>query len=191
MILNQTEASSPRRRSLRRGITILEMVVLMTGVATMLALCALTIQLLMRLNDDGHARLSAAVSLERLARQIRQDAHASDAAQLEQKKAAAKPSSLRLTFDRHHDVLYEPKRREVVRVETRDGNLSRRESYSLPPGSDSRFELRDEGARRLVVLIVTHDSGKNPIEPPRPLEVVALQGKDRVGPLGNPRGEKP
>ena len=85
MILNQTEASSTRRRSLRRGITILEIMVVMTGVAAMLALCALTIQLLMRLNDDGHARLTAAVSLERLARQIRQDAHASDTAQLDQK----------------------------------------------------------------------------------------------------------
>ena len=99
MILIQTEASSTRRGSLRRGITILEIMVVMTGVAAMLALCALTIQLLMRLNDDGHARLSAAVSLERLARQIRQDAHASDAAQLEQKKrfAAKISGSLRLT----------------------------------------------------------------------------------------------
>ncbi len=66
MILNQTEASPTRRRSSRRGITILEIMVVMTGVAAMLALCALTIQLLMRLNADGHARLSAAVSLERL-----------------------------------------------------------------------------------------------------------------------------
>ena len=58
MILNQTEASLTRSGSSRRGITILEIMVVMTGVAAMLALCALTIQLLMRLNDDGHARLS-------------------------------------------------------------------------------------------------------------------------------------
>jgi len=188
MILNQAEASPMRRHSSRRGITILEIMVVMTGVAAMLALCAVTIQLLMRLNADGHARLSAAVSLDRLGRQIRQDAHASDAAHLDQ-KAAGKPASLRLTLEPKHDVLYEPQRREIVRVETKDGKLSRRESYSLPPGSDSRFEIRDEGARRLVVLVVTHDSGKNPIEPPRPMEVAALQGKDRVGPLGKPGGE--
>ena len=52
MILNQNAAASIRRHSSRRGITILEIMVVMTGVAAMLALCALTIQLLMRLNDD-------------------------------------------------------------------------------------------------------------------------------------------
>jgi hypothetical protein len=189
MIWNPAEASPTRRHSSRRGITILEIMVVMTGVAVMLALCAVTIHLLMRLSDDGHTRLSASVSLERLGRQVRQDAHASDTAQLDQ-KAAGKTASLRLSLEPNHDVLYQPQRREVVRVETQDGKLSRRESYSLPPGSDSRFELRDEGARRLVVLVVTHDSGKDPIEPPRPMEVAALQGKDRVGPLGKPGGEK-
>jgi type II secretory pathway pseudopilin PulG len=189
MILKQTKASPTGRRSSRRGITILEIMVVMTGVAAMLALCALTIQLLMRLNADGQTRLSASASLERLAQQIRRDAHASDTALLDQ-KAAGKPATLRLTLDPKHDVLYEPQFREIVRVETKDGKLSRRESYSLPPRADSRFEIRDEGARRMVVLVVTHDLGKNAIEPPRPMEVAAIQGKDRVGPLGKPGGEK-
>jgi hypothetical protein len=191
MILNPVEAlpTPTRRHSSRRGITILEITVVMTGVAAMLALCAVTIHLLMRLSDDGHTRLSASVSLDRLGRQIRQDAHASDTARLDE-KAAGNPASLRLSLEPNHDVLYQAERRAVVRVETKDGKLSRRESYSLPPGSDSRFEIRDEGSRRLVVLVVSHDSGKNPMEPPRPLEVVALQGKDRVGPLGKPGGEK-
>jgi hypothetical protein len=189
MILHQSEYSPKRRRSSRRGITILEIMVVMTGVAAMLTLCAITIQLLMRLNADGHTRLSAAVSLDRLGRQLRQDAHACDAAKLDQ-MADGKSTGLRLTLEPRHDVLYEPKHREIVRVETKDGKLGRRESYSLPPGSGSRFELRDEGSRRLVVLVVSHDSAKNVIEPPRPMEVVALQGKDRVGPLGKPGGEK-
>jgi len=189
MISNQTKASPMRSRSTRRGITILEIMVVMTGVAAMLAVCAITIQLLMRLNADGHTRMTAAVSLDRLGRQLRADAHASRASQLDQ-KAAGKPASLRLILEPKHDVVYEPQYRAVVRMETRDGKLSRRESYSLPPGTDSRFELRAEGARRLVVLVVSHESGKNMIEPPRPMEVVALQGKDRVGPLGKPGGEK-
>ena len=180
MISNQNAAAPMRRHSSRRGITILEIMVVMTGVAAMLALCAITIQLLMRLNADGHTRLSAAVSLDRLARQIRQDAHASNTAQLDQ-KAGAKTASLRLTLEPKHDVLYEPQHREIVRVETKDGTLSRRESYSLPPGSDSRFELRDEGARRLVVLVVTRDPSKNVIDPPRPIKESGGLAGERPG----------
>jgi type II secretory pathway component PulJ len=189
MILDH-KASPPRRHSSRRGITILEIMVLMTGVAAMLTLCAVTIHLLMRLNTDSQTRLSAAVTLERLARQIRQDAHACDNAQLEDAKSAGSSANLRLTLDPMHDVRYEPQRQQVVRIETRDGKRSRHESYSLPPASHSRFEFRDEGKRRLIVLVVTHDPGRNAIEPPRAIEVAALQGKDRVGPLGKPGGEK-
>ena len=83
MIWNPANVSAPVgsrgktwRRSPRRGITIIEIMVVITGVAATLALCAITIQLLMRLNSDGHARLTAGVSLERLSQQIRQDAHA-------------------------------------------------------------------------------------------------------------------
>jgi hypothetical protein len=162
----------------------------MTGVAAMLALCAITIQLLMRLNADGHDRLRAAASLERMAQQLRQDAHASESAEFDA-KAAAERGSLRLTLDPKHDIFYEPHHGAVVRIETKDGKPSRRESYSLPRGGVSRFGFRDEGKRRLILLVVTHESGKNPTEPARPLEVAALLGKDRVGPLGHSGGEKP
>jgi len=174
----------------RRGITIIEMMVVMTGVAGVLALCAITIQLLMRLNSDGHARVTSAAAIERLSQQIRQDAHASDAALLDQ-KAGDKRAALRLKNAPDHDVLYEPMPGQIVRVESKDAKAIRRETYALPPQCTARFELRDEGSRRLVALIVTHDSVRNPTEPPRPLEVVAVQGKDRVGPLGKPGGKTP
>ena len=41
-----------------------------------------------------------------------------------------------------------------------------------------------------MVLVMTRPAGKSQTEPPRPLEVVALQGKDRVGPPGK-QGGKP
>ena len=78
----------------------------------------------------------------------------------------------------------------MVRTESRAGKVVRHETYALARGAGARFELRDEGSRRLVALVVTRPAGKSQAEPPRPLEVVALQGKDRVGPPGK-QGGKP
>ena len=69
-------------RSARRGITIIEVLIVVTGVAMLLGLCAVSIQVLMKLNGDVQARYGAAVALERLARQLRDDAHASETAQI-------------------------------------------------------------------------------------------------------------
>ena len=62
----------------RQGITLIEVLVVMSGLAIVLGLCAITIQLLFRLDADGHARLSASASFARLASQFREDVHASE-----------------------------------------------------------------------------------------------------------------
>jgi hypothetical protein len=175
----------------RRGITIIEVLIAVTGVALMLGLCAISIQLLLRLNADGMSRYGAAVAIERLARQLRADAHASQTAQLpEGDKGQGKPASLRLFVEPTHIVAYEPIKDSMVRTETRGGKVVRHESFALPRGGNARFELRDMASRRLVALVVSGAAGPSQTEPPRPLDVVALLGKDRVGPLGQ-RGGKP
>ena len=153
----------------------------------MLGLCALTIQLLMRLNADGQARLSAAVALERLARQLRDDAHASEAAQLAADAKAA--GEARQPAADHRARSYasptSSRRRASSGIESRPARRSGTSRTRCRPAAVARFELRDEAAHRLVALVVTQVAGKSRTDPPRPLEVVALPGKDRLGPLGN------
>jgi len=164
----------------RRGITIIEVLVVITGVAMMLGICAITLQLLMQLNADGQRRLSAAVALERLSRQLRDDVHACRAARLAADlEAPAKPPGLRLVIEPDHSVTYQIGDGSIVRDESRSGKAVRHESYSLRRGQAARFEERAEAAHRLVALVVTHVAGKSRTDPPRPLEVVALPGKDR------------
>ena len=178
-------------RSARRGITIIEVLVVVTGVAMLLGLCAVSIQVLMKVNSDVQGRYGASVALERLARQLRDDAHASETAGItaDQKKVG-KAAGLRLAFGPDHFVVYESGDGGVVRTESRAGKAVRHEKYSLARGAVARFELRDEGSRQLVALVMTRPAGTSQTEPPRPLEVVALQGKDRVGPSGK-QGGKP
>jgi len=169
--------NSPRAR---RGITIIEVLIAVTGVTMILGLCAVSIQLLMKLSGDGVSRYGAAVALERLARQIREDAHSSESTRLvNDQKPDNKAGSLQLTLTPDHSVAYESQNGAVVRTESAAGKVVRHERYSLPAGGTARFELRAEGSSRLVALIMTRSPGKSQTEPARPLEVLAHIGKDR------------
>jgi hypothetical protein len=171
-----------RTRSARRGITIIEIMIVITGVAMMLGLCAVSIQILLRLSADGMSRYGAAVAIERLGRQVRTDAHASQTAEVAgDQKDSSKPGSLRLVLEPGHVVAYGPAAAAVVRTETRGGKVIRHESFALRRGTEARFELRELASRRMVALVVSHAAATNQIEPPRPLDVVALLGKDRTG----------
>jgi hypothetical protein len=164
----------------RRGITIIEVLIVVTSVSMMLSLCAVSIQLLMKLNGDGVGRYSAAVALERLSRQLRDDAHLSESGQLDgDQKANGKPDQLRLDLTPDHWVVYQSQEGAVVRTESAAGKVVRRESFTLPAGGAAQFLLREEGPSRLVAMVVTRGPGKSQTEPPRPLEVVAQIGKDR------------
>jgi len=165
--------------------------IVVTGVAMMLGLCAVTLQLLMRLNGASQARLGAAMTFERVARQLREDVHASETALLAPAtQPGGKAANLSLTLEPTHLIAYEMHESSIVRLESRAGKRIRHESYELLHGRTGRFELRDEAGRKLVSLVVTHVAGTSGTDPPKPLEVVALVGKDRprvLGKEGDPR----
>jgi hypothetical protein len=177
----------------RRGITLIEVLILVTGVALMLGLCAVTIQLLLRLHADSQARMNSTIVLERLARQLRDDAHASESARLGAEDAKAKSDQPSLTLIVHaaHSIDYVVGEHVVARDEIESGKRIRHESYSLARDQTAGFELIDESGHRLVALRLTHEPGKSRVEPPRPLEIVASLGKHGLQPEGTPEGIKP
>jgi hypothetical protein len=174
----------------RRGSTILEALIVVTAVAGTLGLCAVTIQSLLRLNTSGMARLSAALAFERLARQVREDAHGCLSAQLAaDEKAKGLPAGLRLSIEADQVVTYRPDAGSVARDVSRAGKIIRHESYTIPAGHLARFELRDEAVVRWVALVVGRAAVKNRQGAPYPLEVLALLGKDRIGPITKKEGK--
>jgi hypothetical protein len=175
--------------SRRRGNTLIEVLIVVTGVAAMLGMCAIMIQLLFHLTSDAQARTSAVTTLGRLARQMRQDVHACESAQISE-KPPGKPTGLKLTPAPKHVVAYERETAGVTRIESQDGKIIRRESYALPGAASAGFELRQEGPNRVVVLVVSRSGAPSQIDPPRPMEVVALLGKDRKAPRGQIGSER-
>jgi hypothetical protein len=176
-----------RGGSRRRGITLVETMVLITGVAMALGLCAVTIQVLLRLSASAQSRLNAEVGLERLARQVRTDAHAAGDAEIKA-KGPATAGGLQLTIAANHLVTFEPKGAGVVRVESADGRVKRREVYAMDDASEIAFEIRPEAGRRFVALRLKKRTGKNTGGSIRPLEVLALVGKERDGLSEKPGG---
>jgi hypothetical protein len=163
----------------RRGISIIEVLIVMTCVTIGLGLCAVTIQLLLRLEADGQGRYRSQVSLERLARQLRADAHAAADANVDAAKSG-KAAILKLDIGPKRGVTYEPGNSSVIRVESRDGSIIRREQYSLPAVREIAFDMRAEAGRRFVALVVTRFNKHSGAGSNRPLETVALLGKDRA-----------
>lgn len=169
-------AADPRRS--RRGITIIEVIVLMTGVAAMLGLSVILLQLLMKLDADSRSHFDAANSLARLARQLRRDVHAAGSADLVD-AAASKGPGLRIERGGGQAVEYQVKGNDrVIRTETMNGKDIRREAYPLPKSSGIRLSLREEEGRKFVALAVDRLTSRDRKGPTRGFEILALVGKN-------------
>ena len=190
MIRNTRIIGMPGRR--RRGITMIESLILVTCVAIVLALAAVTIQVMLRLVADSQTRLSSSLMFERLARQLRADVHSSQTAVLEgvQEKAAAVRAALKLTPEPDRLITYMMLEKSVDRDETLAGKRVRHESFALPRGRQARVELGKEAGRATVSLVVEPAPGSSPAGLARALEVLAVVGKHRSGPIEKSEGLK-
>jgi hypothetical protein len=173
----------------------IEMIVMMTGVAAMLGLCVVLLQLLMKLDADSHARLSGATSAYRLAEQFRRDVHGALSAHLVKSKTSpAEAEGLRLEPGADRAVEYQAKGAGIVtRVESRKGSHVRRERYEIPHTGAVRLSVKEEDGQTFAALAIDREAAIDGTAPFRAVEVSALVGKnqDRVSTAAGNAGEKP
>jgi hypothetical protein len=189
----ETRSSPSRERStLRRGVTIIETIVLMTGVAAMLGLAVILLQLLMKLDGDSRARFDAASSMARLARQFRHDVHAAGSARLVE--PAARGLVLSVEPGPERTIEYRVKGDDrVIRVEMGKGAEARREAFSIPRSHSIRLALDEDQGHTFASLTVDRMTARNRTDPPRRYEILARVGKNsgRVPGAAKSAGEKP
>ena len=142
----------------------------------------------MRLNTDGHDRMTRAVALERLARQFREDAHASESAALE-KPAKAGENRLRLNLPMDFAVTYEERRPACARRNERGQACSARGLCVSPPVV-SAIRASRRGETRADRTSRNPDGAPDSTEFARPIEIVAVQGKDRIGRITQKEAKK-
>lgn len=162
----------------RRGITLIEVVVLMTGVAAMLGLTVLMLQLLLKLDADSRARFDNAGMLARLAEQFRRDVHGAGAARLVEQPSS--PALLRIGSEPARVIEYQVKgQSKIIRVESIKGKAVRSESYEIARGGPIELALKQEGGRRFATLTVDRQASSNRTDPPRLFEILAQVGRNR------------
>ena len=189
MIRRSKTPGAVRRRP---GITMIETLILITCVGAVLGIAAITIQAMLRLSADSQVRLSRSLVFERLASQLRSDAHSSETAQLVPRMVRPpreRPSS---SSGRQpgREVTYKVLEKSVDRDETAAGKKTRHESFMLPRGQLARFALGDEAGRVLVLLTVKPDPASKLGGSDHGLEVLALVGKHRGVPRAKSEGPK-
>ncbi len=152
----------------------------------MLGLVAVTIRVALRLVADGQSRISSSLALERLAQQLRADAHSSATALLEGGARGPSPAAratLKLAPEPGRVVAYKILDKSVDRDETLAGKRVRHESFVLPRGREARFAIGAEAGREMVSLYLEPGSSSSSGGSPRVLEMVAVVGKHRGGPI--------
>jgi len=170
--------ASRRALGRRRGISMIEMMVMMTAVFVLLGMTVIVLQLMMRLDADGRGRLERAGSIGRLSRQFRSDVHA--ASEVEVVASDAKrPAGLRMTPERNRTIDYQAQGDgRLSRVETVGGKVAHRETFILPQTGAVRLSARDLDGRRFAVVELDSLVRKNRIDPVRTLEILGAVGKD-------------
>jgi type II secretory pathway pseudopilin PulG len=169
-------------RKARRGMTLIEVIVLMTGVAAMLGLAVLMLQLLLRLDVETRQRLEATATLSRLASQFRQDVHSGrpeDSPDGKEKKHTGLRMALGAGAD--HLVDYEASTPgKIVRVESGRDGVIRREVYSIPGSRSTQLEWVELDGHPFGRITVDRSGDREGAGPVRHFEVLALTGKNRV-----------
>jgi len=163
--------TSGRRRT-RRGMTIIELLMLMSILAFVFGAAIVQMQLLMRLGHDGRARLDRAFAWERLGRQFRQDVHDATSAK---PFDAGKDPSLRIESEGKPSTVIEYRfgKAEVVRTEAASGKKVASEAYALTGLIEARFEERVDSKQPFIVLVSKRKIAKVNDIPPRIEEIIA------------------
>ena len=129
----------------RRGYALIEMVLVMTTLVVIFALCVGLIHALLRLDRACRAHLNKAATRDRLARQFRQDARASGQSTPDAKVAAFSDHLEMVRLD-GRVVRYQTRANDLVRTERRGDQTIREESYRFPARGPIRFRVHDDGA---------------------------------------------
>ncbi|APW63160.1 type II secretion system protein [Paludisphaera borealis] len=162
----------------RRGITIIETLVMMTGVAVLLGMTVIVLQLAMKLEADSRGRLDRAGALGRLARQFRSDVHAASGVEIVTTDPKRQPG-LRIAPGPNRSIDYQPQGDgKLARVDTVGGKVASRETFIVPQSGAVRLSLRELDGRRFAVVEVDTIARKNRIDPVRTLEILGAVGKD-------------
>ena len=165
------------KRNRTCGYSLIELLVVITVLASLLGLCVGTLHLLMKLDRAGRDASDEAADLFRLARDFRADVHA--ATDAEPPSPSAERFSLALGEGRTVDYAIRPG--AITRLVRLGDRVVGRESYRRPAKAPASFDVvRHEGSPPIAVLRVVLLPEGMPDGPGREQAIEAEFARDRL-----------
>jgi prepilin-type N-terminal cleavage/methylation domain-containing protein len=159
----------------RRGYALVEVLVVMTIVATMLTLCAGMIHLLLKLDHANRSGSEVAADLSRLARDFREDAHASGSVD----PPGQAVDRLTMPIADKKTVEYQIRPKDILRTVREGEKVRRYEVYRTPARAVVRIERTNDGPRTFLCLVIDRPLDGRDDSLYRYYRIEAELGKDR------------
>ena len=154
MLMSTSMPKSKQQRIDRPGMSLVELIVSMTGGAVVFCLAVGTLEQTMKLSKDGAARTEHQATLARLSQQFRNDVHASSEFQLTDQAIP----ELVLRRSQSPTVHYKVAGAIVTREELREGsNRAAREEYRLAESSSVSLAVDPDNRLELKIMRRTAD----------------------------------
>jgi prepilin-type N-terminal cleavage/methylation domain-containing protein len=165
----------PCRRP-RRGWSLLELLVVITVVSILMGFTAALAARMIQYGKGERAAVVAAANLERLGRDLRNDARAANA------PAELSETSLVLTQAEGRSIEYLVRPADILRTIRRSGKTEGFDTYKLPTGTLARFESGRDGRFPSVALVLRLNPATNPSSAAesayRDYRIEAVPGRD-------------
>ncbi|MCR4413479.1 MAG: hypothetical protein NUV77_13745 [Thermoguttaceae bacterium] len=167
------------RHRQRHGWTLIELVATMTVATTMFGILFALIHGFFRLERRSREELHTRSSLERLATQFRDDAHAARALAPAPAADGPSPAGWDLHLDGGRRVEYRVVDEGLDRIERVGDRIERRERYRLPEAMAASVDLPSEKTGSMAVLRIAPDGSAPPEPDNHPVRIEAALGFDR------------
>jgi prepilin-type N-terminal cleavage/methylation domain-containing protein len=146
----------------RRGISILEMTIVITILSVLLSAAAMLLASLMTHTGRQRATYHEAQVATRFAAALRRDVHA--AVEIDVSAADATPARLQLTLPAGEQVEYVVGESGIERLLRNGDEVRHRELYRLPDLDAMRFERADEPGQPVICVWQRRWHGPNPVK---------------------------
>jgi len=156
---------------LRRGYSLVEMLVVLTVGAVIVGICVGLLHTLLRTEQNGRERVPQTRILVRLAEQFRTDVSAAV-----RQVASARQGEWQFALPGDRVVTYQASPGEVRWEERTQGKPAIRETYVLPRGCSAAITVHSQAAPPVASLVVADKNATQ--QAAHEIRVVAVLGKD-------------
>ncbi len=160
---------------MRRGYSLIELIVVMTVGATLVGIAVTLLGTLLQADRAVRSHHEQNAMLDRLAERFRRDAHAAEGPPAVEKNAEGEPA-WRFVLPDGHDVWYVLSSAEVVREERNGKAIVRQESYLLPEDCVVAVAVADSAVPSIVSLLIAPADVS--LRPGHEIRIDAALGRD-------------